>query len=149
MNAITTNTLVDLMIILCIILALASIILIITNYRLKKESNKIARYSININAKVNEEIPMILENMTEECFDEYMVLNLAFKEKEYIDSDTETKIMKEVGTMVAQRLSQAALDKLSTYYNINTISEIISNKVYILVMQYAANNNQIPSDSNS
>jgi len=124
----------------------ATIILLITNYKLKKENNRILEYSINVNAKINEEIPQILEDMTHECFDEYMLLNRAYKDKEYITDEEETKIMKDVGNMVVERLSPAAIDKLSTYYNKNMLAEIISNKVYILVMGYAAENNQLPNE---
>lgn len=131
-----------------VILAMAvTIILLVTNYKAKKENNRILEYSINVNAKINEEIPQILEDMTHECFDEYMILNEAYKEKHFITNDEETKIMKDVGNMVVERLSPAAIDKLSTYYNKNMLAEIISNKVYILVMGYSAENNQLPNET--
>ena len=150
MNAMLPNIFEELfieeLVLLLIIAAIVSTILVITNYRLKKENNRLLEYSINVNAQINEEIPQILESITHECFDEYMVLNRAYKNKEYITDEEETNIMKEVGAMVAERLSPAAIDKLSTYYNKNMLAEIIGNKVYILVMGYAAENNQIPNE---
>lgn len=150
MNATWTNLFEELfieeLILLLIIAMVATVILLVTNYKLKKENNHLLEYSINVNAQINEEIPLILENMTHECFDEYMLLNQAYKEKHYITDEEETNIMKEVGTMVADRLSPAAIDKLSVYYNRNMLAEIISNKIYILVMAYAAENNQVPNE---
>lgn len=146
MNAPWTNLFIEELVLLLVIAILATIVLLATNYKLKKENNRLLEYSINVNAQINEEIPQILEDMTHECFDEYMLLNQAYKEKHYITDEEETMIMKEVGTMVADRLSPAAIDKLSVYYNKNMLAEIISNKVYILVMGYTADNNTVPNE---
>ena len=79
MNATWTNIFEELfieeLVLLLIIAMVATVILLVTNYKLKKENNHLLEYSINVNAQINEEIPQILENMTHECFDEYMLLN--------------------------------------------------------------------------
>lgn len=146
MNAMSINILVNFVVVIIAIACILSCILLYTSYKLKKEANRLVEYSINVNAVIDEQISQILDNMIEECFDEYMILNKAYKDKGYINSEEEIEIMKEIGNMVVERLSPAAIDKLSLFYNIDSITQIISNKVYILVMAHTAQNNQIPDE---
>ena len=109
----------------------------------KRSSNKLMEYKINVETDINESIPELLETIVSECFNEYIVLNVEYKDIQYLDSEMESKIAKDVGRMVSERLSPALLSKMSLYYNIASISNIISEKIYILVLDYSIKKNQI------
>ena len=109
----------------------------------KRSSKKLREYKINVETDINESIPELLETIVSECFNEYIVLNVEYKDIQYLDSEMESKIAKDVGRMVSERLSPALLSKMSLYYNIASISNIISEKIYILVLDYSIKKNQI------
>lgn len=110
--------------------------------RYKNKLAALKEYEININATINESIPALLDMIVEECFNEYIVLNVAYKNIDYINSEIEQEIMKGVGEMVSQRISSALLSKFSLYYNLKAISNIISGKIYLMVMDYVIETNE-------
>ena len=115
-------------------------------YKNKKEINKLTEYSINISASIDETIPQLIEAIVSECFNEYIVMNIEYQQIQYINAELETKILKEVGALVAKRMSPAMLSKLSLYYNLKHISEIISDKLYIIVLNYVLEHNSTKDD---
>lgn len=112
----------------------------------KKESNRISEYTTNINSEVSESIPELIEGLIIDCFQDYIVLNVEYQQINYIDDTLESKITKEVGALVAQRISPALLSKISTYYSLKEIGSIISDKVYLTVLNYVLEKNSIKED---
>ena len=60
----------------------------------------------------------------------------------FINSDREAEIRGEVINLVSSRISNAALDKVSLFYNVTNIADILADKIYIAVMNYVINHNQ-------
>ena len=100
-------------------------------------------YKINTSAQIDGSIPEILSLVNDECFNDYKVKELLSIENEYINSEKEAEIRRGLTDIVTHRISNATLDKLSLFYNITDIAEILADKIYITVMNFAiAHNNQ-------
>lgn len=133
--------------VLLFFLAAALCIAFIMYYKIKQRVLRLKEYEININANIDSTIQDLLEAFVAECFNDYIVLNVAYRQIEFINDEMEDKIRKGVADLVADRMSSAMLDKLSLYYNVQSIGEVISNKIYLQVLDYTLNNNAI-KDSN-
>lgn len=135
--------LIVLIIILAIVLVTLATIVVITNIRYKKKLLDMSMYQINTSAQIDGSIPEILSLVIDECFNDYKVKELLSIENEYINSEKEAEIRRGLTDVVTHRISNATLDKLSLFYNITDIAEILADKIYITVMNFAiAHNNQ-------
>lgn len=133
----------------CLIAVIITLLVVVTIwYRTKKEATRIMEYSVNVNAVIDDTIPALLESITAETFNDYLMIHAEYVGLEYINSETETKIMKDVGALVSRRISPASLTKLSLYYNLQYISEIISDKIYLLTTSYVVNKNTEKENKN-
>lgn len=108
----------------------------------KKKVEEIMMYQINTSATIDITIVEVLELLINECFKEYRIISLEHLNEGYINSERESAIRKDLVEMVKVRLSGAMLDKLSLFYNIQNISEILASKIYIVVMNYVAEHNK-------
>lgn len=135
------NSITALLIIMAVVLIVLAIIVVITNIRYKKKLLEISMYQINTSAQIDGSIPEILSLVIDECFNDYKIKELLPVQDEYINSEKEAEIRKGLTSMVTRRISNAALDKLSLFYNIADIAEILADKIYITVMNYALNHN--------
>lgn len=135
-----------LMIVLAIVLVILATIVVITNIRYKKKLLDMSIYQINTSAQIDGSIPEILSLVIDECFNDYKVKELLSIESEYINSEKEAEIRRGLTDMVTHRISNAALDKLSLFYNITDIAEILADKIYITVMNFAIAHNTQFSD---
>lgn len=108
----------------------------------KKREILLERDRLDLNIKLDLEFPEILDKMITDTFDEYRLLNLEF-DKSYINKDREEQILQEVGNLVSERLSDTFMKQLGLYYNPEIIPTIISKKIYLIVMRYVIENNQI------
>ena len=135
------NSITTLLIIMAVVLIVLAIIVVITNIRYKKKLLEISMYQINTSAQIDGSIPEILSLVIDECFNDYKIKELLPVQDEYINSEKEAEIRKGLTSMVTHRISNAALDKLSLFYNITDIAEILADKIYITVMNYVLNHN--------
>lgn len=99
-------------------------------------------YQINVTSTIDNSIPEILSMVIRECFEDYQVKTLLPLEEGYINSDREAEIRRGLVEIVTSRLSSATIDKLSLYYNIKNIADIIADKVYITVLHYVVEHNK-------
>ena len=114
----------------------------------KKELEKIMNYEINIGAKIDNEIPNILETYVTSIFTDYRLKFLEADESLiYINGDKEIEILHDIGTLCSERLSPAMVDKLSLFWKREQIAEVISDKIYLVVMQYVASFNAVKDAS--
>ena len=108
----------------------------------KKELEKLTSYEINVSAKIDEEIPNILEKYVNNIFTDY---RLKFLETQYMNmyiSDEHQKVIyKEFADICGKRLSPAMMDKLSLFWNRDAIAEVIADKIYLTVVIYVAEHN--------
>ena len=116
----------------------------------KKELEKIMNYEINIEAKIDNEIPNILETYVVSIFTDYKLKFLEADESLiYINGEKEIQILHDIGDLCSKRLSPAMVDKLSLFWKREHIAEVISDKIYLVVMQYVASFNAVKDISNN
>ena len=140
-------------IILCIalaILAIGGIIILTLFYRTNKSHQKelleLGRYSTNVQAIIDDNIPKILEAIINDAFRDYQIMNLIPRGELYITDEREKEIRSDLIDKVVTRLSPMALDKISLFYNVHQIDAIIADKVYITVMNYVVDHNSVISE---
>ena len=110
---------------------------------IKKEANNINAYNIHVTTPHDDEAVKILDKLIEDTMTDYLLLNRVFKEKNFINSSEEQKIVHEVTNLVSSRISPIILDKLNFIYNEDAIYEVIGKKTYIRVMSYVMDNNRV------
>lgn len=115
-------------------------IMIIENNKHKKRMESITRYQINSSAMIDTSIPGTLDLIINESFLDYQVKFLLAEEL-YITEERESEIRKDIVLLVTKRISNNALDKLSMFYNISNIADIMADKIYISVMNYVVEHN--------
>lgn len=115
---------------------------VLLTHRHKKKMEDILVYQINANATIDISIVEVLELLISECFKEYRIISLEHLNEGYINSEREAAIRQDLVDTVTMHLSSAMLDKLSLFYNIQNIGEILANKIYIVVMNYVADHNK-------
>ena len=124
--------------------ALALFALVIySNNKHRKKLEEISLYQINVSATIDQSIPEILDLIIQESFTDYQVKYLAPMNDGFITEEREAAIRKDLVQMVSLRISNAALDKLSLFYNIKNIADIIADKIYICVMNYVTEHNSV------
>lgn len=101
------------------------------------------RYNINVNATIDNNIIDFLDSFIEDVFNEYLILNIEFREdRDYINGEVENEMSKEIAYIVMSRMSPAFIDKVSLIYNRKELPTIISHKVHMFTMNYVINKNK-------
>ena len=93
--------------------------------------------TIDIDNKIDEK----LDTVVEQCFQEFSILNLAYKSDYYIKEEEEIQINKDICTLVSQRLSEALYEQLCILYNEEAITDIIAKRVYFRVTNFVMEHN--------
>lgn len=137
--------LIGLILMILAMLGLAAFV-VITNYKFKKRMEEITMYQINISAVIDESIPEVLNTIIDEAFTDYKIKSLLPIEEGYINSEREDEIRKGLINIVTERISSAALDKLSLFYNPQNIGSVIADKIYITVMNYVLEHNAVSEE---
>lgn len=109
----------------------------------KKILENLTTYEIDANASIDAEIPKILELFVSEIFADYRAKNLDPIDREYISQDDEQLIIAEMASLCSERLSPAMIHKLSLFWNPDSIGAVIADKIYLTVIAYVANFNQV------
>lgn len=101
------------------------------------------RYNINVNATIDNNIIDFLDSFIEDVFNEYLILNVEFREdRDYINGEVENEMSKEIAYIVMSRMSPAFIDKVSLIYNRQELPTIISHKVHMFTMNYVIKKNK-------
>ena len=101
----------------------------------------ITEYSINVAANIDRSVPAVLECVIQDCFDDYKIKSMVINHG-HINSKEEAKIREDIVAMVSSRISDATLDKISLFYDLNNIAAIIADKIYITVMHFVIDHNR-------
>ena len=104
--------------------------------------NKLARLKLLLETKVTDEDMSLLDKLIQETFEEYIILNEAYKNIDFINSDEEKRLCSELSKVVAARISEAMFEKMSLVYNKDQIPTVIGNKIYLTIMNYSINTNK-------
>ncbi len=116
-------------------------VVIYTNNKHRKRLEDLTLYQMHITSNIDQSIPEILDLIIKESFTDYKIKYLLPLEEGYINEEREAQIRKELVALVTKRISSAVLDKISLFYNIANIADIIADKIYILIMNYVTEHN--------
>lgn len=116
--------------------------LIIINRRtnIKKTASEISLFDPSI--------PEVIDSVITEAFNQYIVLNEGYKDKEYVSEEDEKKIITVLIENVLTRMSKTMLAKIRAYYNEELAEQVLTEKIYMVVMNYSINNNMIEESNN-
>lgn len=92
-----------------------------------------------------ESVNNLMDNLITSEFETYRIMYLEHKQ-DYINREYEKKILHEVIDKVSDRISISIMNNIALYYDPDSISDIIAEKVYLLVSLYVAENNRIRDD---
>jgi len=92
--------------------------------------------------------PAIIDLIITECFNEYIALNSGWKDKEYISEEDEKKIISILIESVLTRMSKVTLYKMRSYYNEELVESVLTEKIYMVVMNYSIHNNRMEESNN-
>ena len=133
--------LINLLLILICLLLLTIILYIFKKVQNLKKQLNLREYEINVSTIVDDNTFGLLDKLVSDCFLEYVVLNVEYKEIQYIDSELEKEITKAVSYMVLERLSPTLITKISLVYNVNNLADLVSKRVYLQVVNYSIEKN--------
>lgn len=133
--------LINLLLILICLLLLTIILYIFKKVQNLKKQLNLREYEINVSTIVDDNTFGLLDKLVSDCFLEYVVLNVEYKEVQYIDSELEKEITKAVSYMVLERLSPTLITKISLVYNVNNLADLVSKRVYLQVVNYSIEKN--------
>ena len=129
---------------LCII---GILIIILLFYFLDILKNKLSfekeKYYTSIDFKEN---TRILNELIQEEFEKYIVLNVSYEKDKFITEENQLKMITDLTTNVFKRITPAILCNLILLYNVNTDKDIInvlSHKISFIVIDYASKNNEL------
>ena len=124
----------EFIILVILYVSIMAIVIKILHQRDKKIN--LMKYEIDIlhgpNLNVEEKLNYIIDN----TFDEYRFYNLEYRDEEYIKEIDEKVIIQELCNTVLQRMSPSFLTQLCTYFNIDSLGDIIATKISMKVMEY-------------
>ncbi len=92
-----------------------------------------------------ESVNNLMDTLITSEFETYRIMYLEHKQ-DYINREYEKKILHEVIDKVSDRISISIMNNIALYYDPDSISDIIAEKVYLLVSLYVAENNRIRDD---
>lgn len=107
----------------------------------RRKIEKMTMYQLHTGSVIDMSIPELLSIVINESFDDYKIKELLPLNEDYINSEREAEIRRGLTSLVTSRISEAVLDKLSLFYNIENIAEILADKIYITVMNYVLEHN--------
>lgn len=79
-----------------------------------------------------------LDKIITDIFTQYRILNLEFRDNEYITIKKQEEIVKDVFTVVYNSISPTFLEKLNIIYQENHIDDMIAQKIQMIVISYAS-----------
>lgn len=119
----------------------AFIVQLVLNYKYRKIMLKQSEHRLHISTQIDKTIPELLEYIIQESFRDYEATTLVPLNEDYINEEREKEIRSELVSIVGERISPVALEKIAIFYNENNIAQVIADKIYITVMTYVVNHN--------
>ena len=102
---------------------------------------ELEKYRIDMEFGSDIRVEKQLDEIINSVFDEYRLYNLEFRDDAYIKEADETKIVLDICDLVVQRISPVFITQLSTYFNTDSIGEVIASKISAKVMEYRITRN--------
>mgnify|MGYP001022109008 CR=1 FL=1 len=122
---------------------IAFIILLYTISSILKEYLRIKMYSIDMYLDISfEEVDSMVDSFIHSIFNSYIILEGYAINTEIITQSEEDSINKDIGTLIGERMSKNMFDKLGLFYSKESIPDILSEKIGMIVMNYRINHNE-------
>lgn len=132
------------LVLLCIVSIISLItfdILIFNILKEMKQKRNLEQLKINLDYKITDDDFSLLDKLLGEVFQQYQILNIELLEKDYVNEETQKKMIEDLLRMVLTRISPIYMNKLSYIYNVDHIEDIILEKIRIIVIDYSVENN--------
>lgn len=136
MSMVMTKILIAFFSLLLLLLIINAIVAIFNLGVYYKQKPKLEKYRIDIDVDLSKENKNVLDDLIGDCFQEYIMMNVDFKDGA-ITSDEEETIVRNVCKNVLDNMSETMIHKIGLFYNTGNLNHIISNKVYLLMMDYS------------
>ena len=88
----------------------------------------------------------ILDTFIDKSFDDMIMLNINYARKTHVTGQEQKDINKEFYQLILNRISPAFLNKLTLIYDISSINNIIAERCYLKVLEWAQSLNEIKID---
>lgn len=124
-----------------IILYLSIMGIIIKILKQRDRKLELQKYEIDIKFGTDNRIENQLDTLINSIFEEYRLYNLEYRDSNYIKEIDEKEIISDICNMVINRISPVFLRQLSTYFNTDSIGEVIATKIYTKVAEYRVQRN--------
>lgn len=91
---------------------------------------------ITMRARLDNSALTALDNIINEAFEEYKILEFNVKEYQYISNAIEKEIVEYLSAEVSRRISPLLLKKLEYLYNKEYVGQLIGKRVYLIVLNF-------------
>ena len=108
----------------------------------KIETDRLQSLDLDYFKSANDNLEDPLDGYVNLCFQEYLLLYHAYKDKQYIKEKEEALMRKEVLDIIASNLSPLMQRKFEQYYGKGRLPGILARKCFIKISLYVANNNK-------
>lgn len=116
------------------VLILNRLIVVLDTYLTTK--NRIKRYEVNVTTPNDGEALKSLDDLINNTIAEYYALNIGYRSTKGINSKMEEEMQKNIAELVGTRISDTLIDKLTFYYDRDSLDQIIANKCFIKVTDF-------------
>ena len=100
-------------------------------------------YSIDMYLDISfEEVDSMVDSFIHSIFNSYIILEGYAINTEIITQSEEDSINKDIGTLIGERMSKNMFDKLGLFYSKESIPDVLSEKIGMIVMNYRINHNE-------
>lgn len=126
-----------------VVFSIIQILSLLEQRRMNNEQIRVLNSSIQLNLP---EIVATFETFIDLVMNRYLALNRNFKEADYINSEEEELLLREISTEVMETISPHLVNKLGLIYNIasdDDLANIITKTVYLKLLDYISSNNEI------
>lgn len=106
-----------------------------------KQRRNLEQLKINLDYNVTDNDFILMDKLIGETFQQYQILNIELLNKDHITEEMQTKMIEDLLRKVLTRMSPIYMNKLSYIYNVEHIEDIILEKIRIIVIDYAVENN--------
>lgn len=130
-------------IILMVILYISIMGVVLKILKQRDKKIKLKKYEIDLTYGSSFNIEKQLDLLIDGIFDEYKIYYLEYRDENYIKEMDEQEIIKNLSDTVLERISPTFMTQLSTYFNIDSLGNIIATKISLKVNEYRISKNII------
>lgn len=123
---------------------LSILVIVIFNLLSKRMiiGDELKRYNIDMYLDITfDEVNTMIDNYISNIFDTYVILEGYAINSEVISQKEENDINRDIGTLVGSRMSKPMHDKICLFFSTNSIPDVLSEKIGMMVMNYRINHN--------